>query len=158
MTLGDRIALLRDGSIEQVGPPLELYRRPATRFVATFLGSPPINIWPASPGPEGALAAAGVALAFDRSLGASLPSKIEVGIRPEDVAVFGEPGSGRTPGRVLLSEPMGNETIVTLQSEDTRVVARASADFRASPDAPVFFSISADKVLYFDGGTGRRFA
>ncbi len=158
MTLGDRIALLRDGSIEQVGPPLELYRRPASRFVATFLGSPPINIWPATLGPEGALAAAGVALAFDRSLGASLPSKIEVGIRPEDVAVFGEPGPGRTPGRVLLSEPMGNETIVTLQSEDTRVVARASADFRAPPDAAVFFSISAEKVLYFDAGTGRRFA
>ncbi len=158
MTLGDRIALLRDGSIEQVGPPLELYRRPASRFVATFLGSPPINIWPATPGPEGTLTAAGVALAFDRSLGAALPSKVEVGIRPEDVAVFENPGPGRTPGRVLLSEPMGNETIVTLQSETARVVARASADFRARPDAPVFFSISAEKVLYFDAGTGRRFA
>ena len=158
MTLGDRIALLRDGSIEQVGPPLELYRRPVSRFVATFLGSPPINIWPAALGPKGALTAAGVPLALPRSLShASMPSKVEVGIRPEDVAVFPDPGPGLTAGRLLLAEPMGNETIVTLQSEAIRVVARASADFRARPEAPVFFSVSTDKVLFFDAETGRRF-
>jgi ABC-type sugar transport system ATPase subunit len=158
MTLGDRIALLREGAIEQVGPPLELYRRPVSRFVATFLGSPPINIWPAALGPEGTLTAAGVAIALDRSTGSvSMPSMVEVGVRPEDVAVFENPGPGRTSGRVLLAEPMGNETIVTLQSEATRVVARASADFRARPEAPAFFSVSTDKVLFFDAETGRRF-
>ncbi len=149
MTLGDRIALLRDGSIEQVGPPLELYRRPASRFVATFLGSPPINIWPAS---------FGVTLALDRSWrGASaLPPKVEVGVRPEDVTVFDHPGPGLAEGRMLLAEPLGNETIVTLMSQGNRVVARAPADFHARSEGPVFFSVSAERVLFFDVETGRR--
>jgi multiple sugar transport system ATP-binding protein len=158
MTLGDRIALLRDGAIEQVGPPLELYRRPASRFVATFLGSPPINIWAATAGPLGALTAAGAALGLDPSRGALVAArpKVEVGLRPEDVAVFAQSGPGRTEGRVLLSEPMGNETIVTLLSEGERVVARATADFATRPESPVFFSVSPEKALFFDAETGQR--
>lgn len=158
MTLGDRIALLRDGSIEQVGPPLELYRRPASRFVAQFLGSPPINIWPAHLSPDDTLRAVGSALTLDRSGpgAAATPPRVEVGVRPEDVSVFEQPGPSRYEGKVLLTEPMGNETIVTLLSESHRVVARASADFHARPDSPVFFSVAADKALIFESETGRR--
>jgi len=152
MTLGDRIALLRDGAIEQVGPPLELYRRPQSRFVAAFLGSPPINIWPAAPGADGGLLAAGVS--FPRPKEGS--EAVEIGVRPEDVEVFAEAGPGRVEGRVLLSEPMGNETIVTLLKEGERVVARASADFAIRPESPVFFSISPRRSLFFDRATGRR--
>lgn len=159
MTLGDRIALLRDGSIEQVGPPLELYRRPKSRFVATFLGSPPINIWPGEFGPDGRLHAAGASINFDSRPGGrqTLPAKIEVGVRPEDISVFENAGPGRTEARVLLTEPMGNETIATLRSEGQRVVARVAADFKTPPEAPVFFSVSPEKGLFFDADTGLRF-
>jgi multiple sugar transport system ATP-binding protein len=151
MTLGDRIALLRDGALEQVGPPLELYRRPATRFVAAFLGSPPINLWKASPSADGKLTAAGVA--FARS---PVPEGTEIGVRPEDVAIFDAPGAGRVEGQVLLTEPMGNETIVTLTAFDQRVVARAAAGFASRPGASVFFSVASDRALFFDASTGRR--
>ena len=86
-----------------------------------------------------------------------MPARVEVGVRPEDVTVSEHPGQSLTEGRVLLAEPMGNETIVTLLSEGHRVVARAPADFGARSEGPVFFSVSAGKVLFFDGETGRRF-
>ena len=153
MTLGDRIALLRDGAIEQVGPPLELYRRPVSRFVATFLGSPPINVWPATPGENGVLKAAGAA--FVRAKSGTVRS-VEVGARPEDIAIFETPGPGRIEARVLLIEPMGNETIVTLLSDGQTVVARAAADFGPGPEAVAFFSVGEGKALFFDSETGRR--
>ncbi|MBK5256289.1 MAG: ABC transporter ATP-binding protein [Vicinamibacteria bacterium] len=157
MTLGDRIALLRDGTIEQVGPPLELYRRPATRFVATFLGSPPINIWPAGVDADGSLRVAGGALVLpgSRARGATL-DRLEVGVRPEDVVVFDQGGAGRTEGEILLVEPLGNETIVTLLIEGSRVVARASSEFQARPGGLAFFSISSERALLFSAETGRR--
>ena len=154
MTLGDRIALLREGAIEQVGPPLDLYQKPATRFVATFLGSPPINLWKALPA-EGGFAAVGVTFPWN---GPKDDSRVEVGVRPEDVSVFGpdQPGPGRFPGAVLLTEPMGNETIVTLSAGGERVVARAHAGFSARPGAFVLFAVSKDKAHFFNAETGRR--
>ena len=152
MTLGDRIALLRDGAIEQIGPPLELYQRPATRFVATFLGSPPINVWKATPTQDG-LSAAGIHFAWSGAPGGA----VEVGVRPEDVLVHcGEPpGTGWVPGTVFLIEPMGNETIVTLAAGAERVVARAPSGFSAPPGAAVFFSVVKDKAHFFSVETGR---
>lgn len=153
MTLGDRIALLRDGAIEQVGRPLELYQQPATRFVATFLGSPPINLWKGVPAPSGGLLAAGVAFTPPTTAGTAT---VEVGVRPEDVAVFTEPATGRVEASVLLTEPMGNETVVTLEGAGERVVARAAADFSARPGSVVFFAVAREKAHYFDARTGRR--
>jgi multiple sugar transport system ATP-binding protein len=157
MTLGDRIALLRDGALEQVGPPLELYRRPATRFVAAFLGSPPINLWRARMASDGSLSAVGLSFP-PASLrpGASAEGELEAGVRPEDVHVFADPGPGRASGRVLLTEPMGNETIVTLESQGERVVARAAADYRTTPGAAAHFAVEASRVLLFSGADGRR--
>ncbi len=154
MTLGDRIALLRDGALEQLGPPLELYRRPASRFVASFLGSPPINIWKAAVTPEG-LRAAGVV--FAAASAASVPGGIplEIGVRPEDVSVFESPGADRIEGEVLLTEPMGNETIVTLRGEGEKVVARASSGFEARPGTRVFFTVARERARFFNAETGR---
>jgi ABC-type sugar transport system ATPase subunit len=150
MTLGDRIALMRDGALEQVGPPLELYRRPKSRFVAAFLGSPPINIWPGARG-GGVLTAAGVDFRGPQESSEA----VDIGVRPEDVAVFAENGPSRIEGQVLLCEPMGNETLVTLTRAGTRVVARASADFNLRPGSPVFFSMAPEKALFFDRESGR---
>ena len=156
MTLGDRIALLRDGAIEQVGRPLELYRRPASRFVATFLGSPPINLWPATMDASLHVTAAGTSFHAGGRGGVLSALAFEVGVRPEDIVVSEGCGAGRTEGRVLLTEPMGNETIVTLLSGEQRVVARAGADFQPPPGSPVFFAVSPDKALFFDRATGLR--
>jgi multiple sugar transport system ATP-binding protein len=154
MTLGDRVALLRQGAIEQVGTPLELYRQPRTRAVAAFLGSPAINLWPGEV-EGGAVAVAGLRVALDtaRALG---QRRVEVGVRPEDIAVSSSPGEGRAAGRVLVLEPMGNETIVTLESGGQRVVARAAAEL--PPSESLWFSLNPDRMLFFDPETALRLA
>ena len=158
MTLGDRVALLRAGTLEQVGPPLELYRRPANRFVATFLGSPAINLWPATLGGDGTIRAAGIDIPLDRvSREAVLGTgRLEVGVRPEDVSVAKRAAPGAAEACVLVVEPMGNETIVTLEREGARIVARAPADLTVEPGATLWFAPAADRALFFDAETGRR--
>ena len=98
MTLADRIVVLRDGLIEQVGTPLELYDKPANQFVAQFIGSPQMNVVEAALVP----AVAGV------------PAGGYIGLRPEDVtlAPAHEAGSGALPGTVKLVESLGAETLI----------------------------------------------
>ena len=132
MTLGSRVALLRGGLIEQVGAPLDLYRRPANRFVAGFLGSPSINFLPA-----------------DRE-------GVEMGVRPEDVELGGSESPGFRAGEVVTIEPMGNETLVALQTDGARVMARTPADFSAHPGDRLFFRPAPGKALFFDRQTGNR--
>ena len=153
MTLGSRVALLRAGVIEQVGPPLELYRRPATRFVAGFLGSPAINFVPVARA-NGALDVAGVSMAPPTKAppGASL----EAGVRPEDVELATEARAGFAPARALTSEPMGNETLVTFTAGDARMVARAGPEFDAPPGTALYFRLVPQRVHLFDTATGRR--
>jgi ABC-type sugar transport system ATPase subunit len=154
MTLGSRVALLRAGAVEQLGPPLELYRRPVNRFVAGFLGSPAINLLPATPDGPGRLRAAGAVVDVPHPP----ETAVEVGIRPEDVEVAGEPRDGFAPARLLSAEPMGNETVVTLEASGTRVVARVSPDFAAPPGTPVFIRYSSARALLFDTATGIQIA
>jgi multiple sugar transport system ATP-binding protein len=131
MTMGGRVAVLRAGAIEQIGPPLDLYRAPANKFVATFLGSPAINILPARGG-------------------------LEMGVRSEDVRVSPVAVAGWTEARVVVVEPMGNETIVTLSSAGQRIVARISSTLELAAGGPAWYDLSRDRVLYFDAATGRR--
>jgi len=158
MTLGGRVALLRAGAIEQLGAPLELYRRPANRFVAGFLGSPAINLLPAESAGDGALVAAGAPLELDlaQRVAVSSAGRVEVGVRPEDVQVAVEPAPGLAPARLLTTEPMGNETLLTLSAGGFRIVARAPADFAAPPDARLFFRPAPGRSLLFDAATGAR--
>jgi ABC-type sugar transport system ATPase subunit len=134
MTLGSRIALLRGGMLEQVGAPLDLYRRPANRFVASFLGSPAINFLPQPGGSD----------------------DIEIGVRPEDILLGGSPAPGYSAGDVITIEPMGNETLVALQADGARVTARTTADFSALPGERLYFKPAAGKTLRFDRRTGNR--
>jgi ABC-type sugar transport system ATPase subunit len=131
MTMGGRVAVLRAGVIEQVGRPLDLYRAPANKFVATFLGSPAINILP---GPDGS----------------------EMGVRAEDVRVSPVAVAGWTEARVTVVEPMGNETIATLTEGGRRITARVAPTLDLAPGAPAWYSLSGDHLLYFDAVTGRR--
>jgi multiple sugar transport system ATP-binding protein len=124
MTMADRIVVLREGRIEQVGSPLELYNRPVTRFVAGFLGSPPINFIEAMlhrepggraivawPGQEGLTLEAAVAPEIAASGG-----RVIVGVRPASISLAA-PGEGVMHARVRLVEQLGHETILHLQPE-----------------------------------------
>ncbi len=131
MTMGGRVAVLRAGAVEQVGRPLDLYRAPANKFVATFLGSPAINILP---GPNG----------------------LERGVRAEDVRVSPVAVAGWTEARVVVVEPMGNETITTLLADGRRVVARVPSALDLTAGSPAWYALSEDHPLFFDAVTGRR--
>jgi len=133
MTLGGRIAILDHGSIVQVGPPLELYRQPANTFVATFLGSPPMNLLSESRNGRG----------------------VTLGVRPEDVQVSASARDGWEEVRVLVVEPMGSESLVTLERNGQRIVAKVGADLHLEPDEPAWISLASDRVLTFDSD-GRR--
>jgi ABC-type sugar transport system ATPase subunit len=157
MTLGRRVALLRDGAIEQLGAPLELYRRPATRFAATFVGSPAINLWPAVVRGPGHVEVLGIELALPAALAGALPmGPVEVGVRPEDVQVFDHEGPGRAAARVVVVEPMGSETVLILDQAGQRVTARAAADRTAEPGAPLWIAPALERAVLFDVASGRR--
>jgi multiple sugar transport system ATP-binding protein len=158
MTLGQRVVILRAGAIEQVGPPLELYRSPANRFVAEFLGSPAINIWPGQlvNGHEVSVAGARLVVSPEQRATLAGASGFVVGVRPEHIRVGHEPAAGWTAARVLAVEPIGNDTIVTMTSASARVVARAGGDAALVPEEPVWFSVDRGKTLYFDATSGGR--
>ncbi|QIB33302.1 ABC transporter ATP-binding protein [Ancylobacter pratisalsi] len=113
MTLADRIVVLREGRVEQVGAPMELYLRPATRFVAEFIGTPAMNIIPAQVTAQGQLQPKGGA-PLDLDLPASAGA-LSLGVRPEDlhIAEAGEPALYE--GRVMLVERLGESQLVHLE-------------------------------------------
>ncbi|MCI5074533.1 ABC transporter ATP-binding protein [Oricola sp.] len=129
MTLADRIVVLNQGHVEQVGTPMELYEKPRTRFVAGFIGSPRMNLI------EGELAEAQGAHCY--------------GIRPEHVAISREHGSWR--GTVLLSEELGSDTFVHVETERAGTVnARAVGIHAFEAGETVYLSPDADAGHLFD--------
>ena len=157
MTLGHRVAVLRGGRIEQFGPPLDLYRQPANRFVAEFLGSPAINMWRGTLGDDG-VRAAGATLPVTAGLAARLSrsDRFDVGVRPEDVAVRLTAGIAWTQAIVEVVEAVGNETVLMMASGGERVVARTSPDVPVAAGQAAWFRIDEAKALYFDVPTGAR--
>jgi ABC-type sugar transport system ATPase subunit len=134
MTMGDRVAVLRGGHVEQVDAPMVIYQRPATAFVARFFGTPPMNLFPASlsRGPNGA----------------SL-----LGLRPERIRLV-TPAEGRLSGRVSLVEPIGSETIVHVDVDGHRFLVKVSPDSAVSQGGEVGLAF-ADAHLYgFAGPEG----
>jgi ABC-type sugar transport system ATPase subunit len=137
MTLGGRVAVMRDGIVEQVAPPLEVYRNPANTFVARFIGAPPMNLLPAAllgvPGRPGSLA----------------------GVRPHDVRLQ---SGGHLRARVEAVEPRGHDCVVQLRLDDgTALVAVVAGAEAPVPDRDVGVSAPLERVLLFDA-SGRRLA
>ncbi|MEJ8820648.1 sn-glycerol-3-phosphate ABC transporter ATP-binding protein UgpC [Variovorax humicola] len=112
MTLADRVVVLKDGLIEQVGTPMELYDHPVNRFVAQFIGMPSMNMVPASAIPS-----------FSSQTGGKLPSDGFLGVRPEGLHVH--PGSGvGVPGTVDLIEALGSDTLIHVDVQGIPLIAR----------------------------------
>jgi len=158
MTLGRRVALLRAGAIEQVATPLDLYRRPATRFAATFVGSPALNLWPVTAGSAGHLTLLGTEMAAPEGVAAQVASvgRAEVGVRPEDVAVAEEPRPGHVEGRVRIVEPMGSETVLVLEGGGERITVRTSPDRAVETGSALWVRPDLSRAVFFDAPTGRR--
>ena len=164
MTMASRIVVLNDGKVEQIGSPLELYNRPANRFVAGFLGSPRMNFIAAEVVAVSrstvSVAAPGLApMALDIVTAAALPQAgtRHVGVRPEG---FTDSGEWTIPARVAVIESLGRETLLYVDADARRgfdsesqegfFAVHRSAQIVAVPDDPVTLSISRDAVYLFD--------
>ena len=138
LTMADRIAVMRDGAIEQVATPHEIFAKPSSLFVAGFIGTPQMNLLPATyidSGADGARFKTGgqeIRLAMDRAVG-QLPqdSDVTLGIRPRSLDVRDSAGADTIAARVDLIEPMGAETLLHLieDGRDVRVVVDESRHF-----------------------------
>ena len=158
MTLGDRVAVLHDGRLQQVGTPLEVYDQPSNRFVAGFLGSPPMNFLSGTLG-QGKLAlggARGLELPERLAAAAADGTRAELGFRPEDVAL--EPGQPDDPlsGTVAVLEPLGAETVVTIDGPDGTLVARVAPDRAPRLDERVRLRPDPERLHLFRAEDGER--
>jgi multiple sugar transport system ATP-binding protein len=163
MTLADRIVLLRDGVVEQEGKPLDVYRRPATRFVARFLGSPPMGFATARLERD----AARLSLVVDGLQPWPLPTALSthgsgtvvVGIRPDHFGPWREgaeaDGVVRLPITVDLVEPTGARTYVSFTIGKASMLAELPAGAAVAPGARIDLSLDLRRVTLFDPGTER---
>jgi multiple sugar transport system ATP-binding protein len=157
MTMADRIVVMHDGIVEQIGTPLELYDRPDNLFVAQFIGSPAMNVV------EGVLRRNGAGVTVEAH-GAHWPAPpasqaaegqaVHYGIRPGDI-VLGDAGSG-VPARVIVVEPTGNETELLVQVGEAKLSLVVHGRVQAEPDDTIGLVIRPDSAHLFDRQSGRR--
>ena len=169
MTLGDRIVVLRSGVVQQCGPPLEVYSRPVNRFVARFVGTPPMNFF------SGRIATRNGGVVFETANGAvempgDLAARLEryvgkdmvLGFRPETLRLSRRPDQptsadraapGTLPMRIQVVEPLGEKTDVYLQPADGgQVVARVSSDAGITEGSTVNVFLDCRRVHVFEPG------
>ncbi|MGR3714565.1 MAG: ABC transporter ATP-binding protein [Shimia sp.] len=132
MTLADKIVVLRDGQVEQVGSPMELYNNPANHFVAGFLGSPAMNFLP------------GAMFGHD--------DKRSIGIRPEDITIGAD---GLLTGQVRHVEELGGDTNIVVDIDDTSVTVRAFGQFKVKPGDTLKLATPKECLYHFDAN-GQR--
>jgi len=154
MTLATRIAVMRAGKIEQLGTPEEIYQRPATTYVASFVGAPPMNML-AGTWTGGGLQIDGsdVVLPVPRSAAAT-DAKVILGIRPEALTM--EETGHPFPLLVDVSELTGPELIVTGRVGSQKVVASLSARQKVNPGEMLVLGLAPDQIHLFDTDTGQR--
>lgn len=152
--MADKIVVMRDGRVEQVGSPLDLYDAPHNTFVATFIGSPSMNLF------ECRVEGGAVALSDGTRLPcASMPAladgqKVLYGVRPEDFTL----ADTGVPATVKVTEPTGAETMVVVSVLGTDAVAVFRERHALRPGDRVHLMPAADRVHLFDATSGARLA
>ena len=177
MALGERIAVVNGGRVIQVGRPLDLYDRPAGRFVARFLGQPPMNLlpclvdgsgleatirvvglgeqdpWPLEPGDGMAALRGGMGL-----------GRVDLGLRPEQITLGPDPNTGKSSPRPTASatirrlEPLGHETLGYLELGPHELAIRLPARARFAVGERVAVAFDLERASWFDAATGGRIA
>jgi sn-glycerol 3-phosphate transport system ATP-binding protein len=156
MTLSDRLVVMNAGRIEQVGSPSEVYRRPQTRYVATFIGSPPMNILPGRAESDGVVGVGNGRLSVaDMRRGLKAGAAVEVGLRPEDLRV-GPAGSGAVDLPVDFVEELGATQLFHGKVGSAEFVVQAPTGQIAADAGALSLSINPANVHLFDPETGAR--
>ena len=159
MTLADRIAIMRDGAIQQLDSPGEIYNRPVNRYVADFIGSPAMNFLDGKVGSKGlTIGDATLPVKGYNAQGKLLNGKVIVGVRPEHVATGNDVADAayRTKVRADLLEPMGADTLVWTKFAGHELRFRMDGQVRLSEGQDVEIGFSAESLHLFDSTTEDR--
>jgi multiple sugar transport system ATP-binding protein len=151
MTMADRIVIMKDGHIQQVGTPDEVYHKPANTFVARFIGAPSMNML------NGISDGSSVTLNAGQNVPLSARNgDVVLGVRPDDLTLEG--GTPLISGEVTVREPLGPETLIYVATPEGEVIAKA--DGRTPPEIGATVSLSADpaNLHLFDAASGAALA
>ncbi|MDI6025331.1 sn-glycerol-3-phosphate ABC transporter ATP-binding protein UgpC [Corticibacterium sp. UT-5YL-CI-8] len=167
MTLADRIVIMRDGHIEQVGTPDEVFKRPASRFVAGFIGSPPMNIEEATIRDGQMVFRNGDSLPLPAQFAGAVTEsqKVVFGLRPDDIFPSGHGLSSGGAGMiheaelpVSITEPLGNETLVFVEFAGREWVSRMLNPHALRPGERIAMSFDFSQAHLFSAETGKSLA
>src|SRR5262245_37975709 len=155
MTLGTRVVVMKDGYVQQLGEPLELYGRPANKFVAGFIGSPAMNFVDVSISSDGRWAeTAGLRFQVPERVRSHTGRRVTLGMRPEALRIVNgsnDPGSFATTVDVM--EPLGNEILLNFRAGGVPMVARVDPGVRVKAHEDVRFAIDPERLHFFDAQT-----
>jgi len=164
MSMGDRVAVLNEGVIHQIGKPQEVYSNPADLFVASFIGLPKMNFFSCKVAGNGAAELElenglfKIGLSNEASKPISKLSKKDgliLGVRPESVKLHAEKGTGRFQAEVLFLEHFGSMNIVNLQIGEKILKARTRPTYHANTKDKVWLEFEEDRIIIFDEDTGK---
>ena len=155
MTLGHRLVVMNEGRAEQIGTPMDLYNRPATTFVAGFIGSPAMNLADAAPNGDG-IDVGGASLPLPPGVAAAgLPPLLKAGIRPEHFEPT-SPANATLTLAVELVEALGADTLVHAHAGGSAWTVRLPGGSLVRPGDSIPVFVARDHIHLFDGATGKR--
>ena len=160
MTMGDRIVVMKDGVVQQIAAPLELYNHPVNKFVAGFIGSPSMNFI------DGVISGTGTTrkfvadAGFELALGGVVPAvvtdgqRVTIGTRPENISRAADDAANAVTMNLDVVEPMGNEIVIYLSRDAQHVVARLVPQELPEPGNSVKLAFDQNKLHFFDSASG----
>lgn len=162
LSMGDRIAVMRNGEILQFDTPSRVYDVPADRFVAGFIGTPPMNFLEAQIRRENGIPRAYIGdFALDpipemyEELVRRDGERIIVGIRAENMETLGQPAPDALRVKVLVVEPLGSQNLLTIQIGSDVIKASTHPDFTVEPNQDIWIRFPSDKIRWIDRDSGR---
>ncbi|MFK8082238.1 MAG: ABC transporter ATP-binding protein [Granulosicoccus sp.] len=153
MTMADRIVIMKEGSIQQVGTPAEVYHSPANTFVAQFIGAPSMNMLP------GVLDSQGLSLWNGDKIATHFassgdPHELIIGIRPEDLVPVSE-SQAMLDGVITVVEPLGSETLLYVDVDGHEVIASGPGRDAPKPGMHIYLAANTDTLRLFDKASGQ---
>jgi multiple sugar transport system ATP-binding protein len=165
MTMADRVAIIKDGAVQQVDEPHTIYRKPSNAFVAGFVGNPPMNLLNGEvrgrPEDGGVtFVTSDLSFALPQSIaralaGSSTPRKVILGMRPEDLSVTRAETEISFDGSLLAVEPLGSYSLVDIKVGDTILKVQEGPYYVGNPGAKVVVHASKERLHLFDGADGK---
>jgi multiple sugar transport system ATP-binding protein len=152
LALADRIAVMDSGKLRQLGSPREVFARPANTFVANFIGSTPMNLLPGTV-EESSVSLPGGSLPVEDGV-AVRRAEVTVGVRPEYLTLSRSDASHGLHGTVVVTEPLGTTSLVTVDCDGTQVGVTVPEDAEPLPGAAVTVTAPAGRVLLYDPESG----